>query len=52
LLAARDSWSFGCAPRFYKVMIEKPTKIRVFLSEILLPIFQPKNRYFANHLAN
>jgi len=42
LLAAQNSWSFSCAPRFDLVMIEKLHKIWVFLSKSLLPIFNPK----------
>jgi len=39
LLAAQSSRSFSCVPSLDQVTIEKPQKIMVFLTEILLPIF-------------
>jgi len=52
-LAAQNSRSFSCAPRFDQVTTEKLQKIMVFLSEILLPVFGPKQtRFFDNHFAN
>jgi len=52
LLAAQNSWPFSCAPRFDQDTTEKLQKIMVFWSEILLPIFWPKEtRFFANNFA-
>jgi len=42
LLAAQNSRSFSCAPRFNQVTLENIKKIGVFLSEILISIFRPQ----------
>jgi len=53
LLAAQNSRSFSCTPRFDQVTTEKLKKIMVFLCEIFLPIFHPKNQgILANILRN